>query len=803
MTAHIPKFGSPETSFEVNTLKNLVLQAKTPDDLKHAKYYLRSYFVLCSNPHGVIMWRPDINNFEHKFIKEISMLIRPVKRVFYKPTTNSEAQPEKTEFDIAKWFLKENGIVCVAQCDPSRPRMYRIKGQGYVNIFPGFLHVPQELSEFSEEELSKAKLIFTHTRDIWCSGNWELTEYIIKWFAGVCTGKKMYSILYLKSGQGWGKGIITDFIQRYVLGPQLVYKTSDPQTILGSFNGQLLGKLLLLLEEMPTEKSQWNSLYRALKDKVTSDTIEIHEKYKTPAQYKNSMSTIVLTNENALRVENDDRRTVFLDVSSARKGDLAYFKKLGNAMKNLRIGKAFHAYLHAIAKAYPDFDGNPPPMTTSKQEHIISTLPPLFQFMKEEYLVKGTVILPNMPVLGLYNSYLTYCEDRKITPLAKVVVARALSNELDITSTRAYINGNRTRVYNLSKEDLCQKYLAKNWLHEIDEIDGVDIPIAPASDPKALDQFLNQFRPATDISNAEFSSVKQSEKKEVLTEPEVVPEPPKNAPKKIPPPLPPKSERIKEKVKSLKSKSEPIKKAPEQEVNPASIPLPESPKMKPVSVPEPIPEPVLEPYGIPGPSNTSTPEPKPMQPSLFKKNKKGKWEIDDDKLNGMVKKAVDSYYSPEKPDPEPEPEIGVYTDNSLEDFYESAKRLWEENGGDSEDFDSEIFAGEIEDLPNHNTRDPINDPYHYSLRYALQLYRNRTDMRNAHCYNESTYEELAEKFRKYFNQEKGQVVPPPGYKTVTAEELSYHYKVDEREHSLTSGDDGGESDDDNELDEIW
>ena len=107
----------------------------------------------------------------------------------------------------------------------------------------------------------------------------------------------MYSILYLKSGQRWGKGIITDFIQRYVLGTQLVYKKSDPQTILGSFNGQLLGKLLLLLEEMPTERSEWNSLYRALKDKVTSDTIEIHEKYKTPKQYKNFISTIVLTNK--------------------------------------------------------------------------------------------------------------------------------------------------------------------------------------------------------------------------------------------------------------------------------------------------------------------------------------------------------------------------------------------------------------------------------------------------------------------------------------------------------------------------
>ncbi|UZO16790.1 uncharacterized protein OCT59_008166 [Rhizophagus irregularis] len=151
-------------------------------------------------------------------------------------------------------------------------------------------------------------------------GDWNLTEYIIKWLAGVSAGRKMYFILYLKPGQDWGKGIITDFIQRSVLGTQLVYKTSDPQTILGSFNGQLQGK-----------------------DKVTSDIMEIHEKYKTPTHYKNFMSTIVLTNENALRVENDDRRTVFLDVSLSRKGDLNYFKKLGDAMKYPGAGEVFYA----------------------------------------------------------------------------------------------------------------------------------------------------------------------------------------------------------------------------------------------------------------------------------------------------------------------------------------------------------------------------------------------------------------------------------------------------------------------------
>ena len=158
----IQRFADSEVSFNINTLKSLILQAKTLDELWDVKYYLLSYFMLCSNSHSVIIWHPDINDFEHKFIKKINMLIRSVKRVFYKPSTNPEAQLERVEFDIFKWFLKENGIICVAQCDLSKPRMYKVKGQRYVNIFPGFLHILQELSEFSTKELEDTKLFFMH-----------------------------------------------------------------------------------------------------------------------------------------------------------------------------------------------------------------------------------------------------------------------------------------------------------------------------------------------------------------------------------------------------------------------------------------------------------------------------------------------------------------------------------------------------------------------------------------------------------------------------------------------------------------
>ncbi|CAB4418779.1 unnamed protein product [Rhizophagus irregularis] len=102
-------------------------------------------------------------------------------------------------------------------------------------------------------------------------------------------------------------------------------------------------------------------------------------------------------------------------------------------MKYPGASEAFYAYLRAIADAYPDFNGNPPPMTASKQDHIISTLPPLFQFIKDTYLIVKNH-MTDLPVQEFYR------------------------------------------------------------IHEIDEIDieGIDAetPEKPASDPKALEKFL-------------------------------------------------------------------------------------------------------------------------------------------------------------------------------------------------------------------------------------------------------------------------------------------------------------------------
>ena len=83
---------------------------------------------------------------------------------------------------------------------------------------------------------------------------------------------------------------------------------------------------------------------------------------------------------------------------------------------------------------------------------------------------------------------------------------------------------------------MCKKFLNKNWIHESDEIDGVDIPETPASDSKALDQFLNNIHPVS----FQFKSQPESEKNAPSA-----PDSPKPVSKKVPPPIPPKPDHLK------------------------------------------------------------------------------------------------------------------------------------------------------------------------------------------------------------------------------------------------------------------
>ena len=255
-----------------------------------------------------------------------------------------------------------------------------------------------------------------------------------------------------------------------------------------------------------------------------------------------------------------------------------------------------------------------------------------------------------------------------------------------------------------------------------------------------------------------------------------------------------------------------------KEIDPASIPLPESPKLEAVVV-EPIPEP--EPHGIPGPSNIPATKPvvtlKKKPDALIKlENKENRTKSEEKKYQALhldwIISGVDNLES-SKPitDSSGNWAPNVYMDDKIEALFQSAKNLWEEDGYDPEEFDGESLAIEIEDLSNHKVYDNKADPYHYSLNRAVQLYRDKNNRGTDNIYTYPPNEVIAEKIRKYYKEERGiiRMSPSEGYKTIPIEKLKAVPNIDEKELAQAMGydeeysDDDAKNVDDDDADEDW
>jgi hypothetical protein len=116
---------------------------------------------------------------------------------------------------------------------------------------------------------------------MWCSNKEDQFKYVQKWIANVVVGNKMRTCIYLQSPQGIGKSIITDFLSKYVIGDELSYTYSEVSSFL-KFNSPLLGRLLIVFEEVPSaDQYEWSTFADRLKYCLTGGKIDIERKFNS------------------------------------------------------------------------------------------------------------------------------------------------------------------------------------------------------------------------------------------------------------------------------------------------------------------------------------------------------------------------------------------------------------------------------------------------------------------------------------------------------------------------------------------
>jgi hypothetical protein len=796
-----PRFSlaTPTREFDIRTLRKLLYSAKSYQELGPAKKYLISYFA--RGDVGVYKWYPRNGVFKYYTKKDARDSFIQHDTVEF---TNAKGEV-LGRFSIHEWFFRETPFF-TPQVDPFQPKIYRETDGGFhFNLFAGFLHAdPPPFHQFSQEIRNKVKLIINHMKEVLCSSDEKQAYYMKNLVMRIAIGQKMQKTMFLYSGPGTGKTMLTWFLREMVLGPKISIKTANERIIIGQFNKELEGKCLLVLEEMSNSKStDWITFANRLKDFVDSDTLMIEEKYRTPYPVSNITNLIINSNNSkTIRLDRDDRRYFIPDISDKYVengiGMEHYYAPLDEAIKNPEVGKAFYSYALEYVDLNPDFNERKIPMTRTKLMMINRDNNAVHEFIKENYVCQKRDLEESSS--RLYKIFKTWFEsniDSKKRP-PNVQEFTCSLGSLGLIAKRKRVgdrkNDKKMQWYSATYSNLYATFMKKNM---IDEAENIEEP-----EDYQHSEILTTIPPEVLPDEPNVSSNSAS----ANSEPEVPPKDhspitttPEPAPKKVTPPVPPKPDHLKITKESVSKKpvgellddlltelSGYIAESEPKSESQESVPKPESEE----STPEPEPKPEFQ---EPSDKHESKQDPgssKPIPKIKFKKptkeDLKKKAEIDQALWEAEEEqKRLEESKKPKE-----------YTDEKLESLYTNVKGAWERDDG-PDVFDWEVLAGEIEDLPNHNAYNYETDRYHYDVGLALRYYWHKVS--KGRQYNRIPYAGIAQEIREYAKKRGTIHIPAPeGYKTVSSQKLqeSIQTKEMEREWADANGiEDSYESED--------
>lgn len=455
-------FGQTNTAFDSSELLKLAKQR----NIEAVKKYINTYFLKSGLAKQMLFWIPENEGFE--IIDDSVAKSRYI-------TKDIVVLDDDNVWKADKWFFGSQVPSYIPCMKVNKDRVFKgEKGTNYINFFPEMLHGKKELKQlqdYPEEVRTGVNRMWDHIRIVWCSGKADQFTYVQTWIAHMISGRKLKTVINIRSEKGIGKSMVTEFLLKNVLGHKLVYSTSDSNILSGRFNGPLMGTMLFVLEEAPCASvGDWKVLDSKLKNFITEPYISIEKKMKDQINLENTVSFMFFSNKNSVVYTTDERRYFSPDTSSEKKGDRDYFVKLADeVVNNSEVGEAFYFDCLRIAKENPkwheQFDM---PVSDENIRNTSDNAPSLIQFIKDEFVTQKTGI--DMKSATFYESYKFYCTRNKITHPTKKGLAMGQLKELGINYMPASTKHHNQNWISNTFDELYKIFKLKKLIHETDDI---------------------------------------------------------------------------------------------------------------------------------------------------------------------------------------------------------------------------------------------------------------------------------------------------------------------------------------------
>lgn len=441
------EFKKPTTAFSIKKCTKL-----WEEETNKAITYTCKYYYKCLDPICVIYYNHEDAKYQFIQYSEIR---------HHMPNLIKEKKYKNKEL-IKSW--EKNAFTINVTVNVNKPEFYKSHDNLYINFFkqPNY-DKTKKFKDYKKETQDGVMFIWEHIKTILCGDNEDLFKYIHNWIINVVCLKRNKTALYLKSQQGTGKSIISDFLVDQVM-PYISHRSEDSK-ILTEWNSLLVGKVLFVLEELPcVSTGEWIRYSNKLKQLISGDEFTRQEKNEKNFTVKNALNFIFITNNYGIKVDTDDRRYVVLDISNKRKGDFEYFDKLASyTIGNDDVKNAFINYCHENIDE--EFDPRKIPNSQTKKDLIIDNLPTPLVYVKECYVLKKHPF--NTKFSDVYNHYCDWCNISHNKTMTKI----GFSKILEENNIKTKIGHGNIKMCDMSYDELYKLYTQRNWIHDTDEFE--------------------------------------------------------------------------------------------------------------------------------------------------------------------------------------------------------------------------------------------------------------------------------------------------------------------------------------------
>ena len=193
-----------------------------------------------------------------------------------------------------------------------------------------------------------------------CGGDKAKIEYLLNWLAMAYQhpAGPMGTAIAVNGLKGTGKTTVWEVFSA-PFGSSHAMATSRMNEIFGDFNGRMMGKMALLIEEALFAASK--SANAMLKDMITGGRVSINEKFLPSYSQKNYLRVMIFTNNDYIVEATEDERRFFVTKALPnRKHDQPFWKQLREQMfVQEGVAAFFHDMLQRDVTGFDPFHNMP------------------------------------------------------------------------------------------------------------------------------------------------------------------------------------------------------------------------------------------------------------------------------------------------------------------------------------------------------------------------------------------------------------------------------------------------------------